>query len=408
MSSKNNNNRPIQKHVAWNLSLAANIIIDQNTANQRLDRFLRKYFRPYPDISLVMIFKAIRTGQIKVQISPSFPLLSERDVHKTFSNWKIDVRWEPLSARRGVGGRSTEWYKLKLWDTIIFHQSFLDLLTNKNPVTKRTSSLHRREGQWGSNSLKDFENRIISEDDNRLIINKPAGISIHPWQKIENWKLKIKNSESSILNSQLSLHDLIKQYYSSRGFAWSMFQPNVAYRLDKDTSGLVIVAKTYAGLQHLNEQIRDRKVDKMYYAIVVDTFPKQLTCNKSLKRIIDKQFGRGKTIVCSPSDPDAQTAHTIGYVEKTRSDSLLWPLSLVKVKITTGRMHQIRVHLADAGYPVLWDIVYGLPSFNRKLQKNHNILRQCLHCWCYSFVDMDGKMVSFEAPLLADMNKLIG
>lgn len=49
----------------------------------------------------------------------------------------------------------------------------------------------------------------------------------------------------------------------------------------------------------------------MYYAIVIGNFPKQLTCNKSLKRIVDKQFGRGKTIICTPSDPDAQEAHTI-------------------------------------------------------------------------------------------------
>lgn len=144
-----------------------------------------------------------------------------------------------------------------------------------------------------------FQSWIISEDDTRLVINKPAGISIHPSQSTE------KNKQP------VSLHDLIKQYYSSRGFAGSMFQPNVAYRLDKDTSGLVIVAKTYAGLQHLNEQIREHRVDKMYYALVVGTFPKQLTCNKSLKRIVDKQFGRGKTVVCSPSDTDAQEAHTI-------------------------------------------------------------------------------------------------
>ena len=94
------------------------IIIDHNTANQRLDRFLRKYFRPYPDISLVMIFKAIRTGQIKIQASPSFPLLPERDDHKTSTKVK-------------------ESYMLKTHDTIVFHQSFLDLLSNKNPVKKR-------------------------------------------------------------------------------------------------------------------------------------------------------------------------------------------------------------------------------------------------------------------------------
>ena len=93
-------------------------------------------------------------------------------------------------------------------------------------------------------------------------------------------------------------------------------------------------------------------------------------------------------IITNPSDPDTQTAHTIGYNEKSRSDPVLGPLSLVKVKIMTGRMHQIRVHMADAGYPVLGDIVYGLPSYNRRLQKTHNILRQLLHCRCYSFTDM--------------------
>lgn len=118
-----------------------------------------------------------------------------------------------------------------------------------------------------------------------------------------------------------------------------------------------------------------------------------------MKKIIDKQFGRGKMIVCNANDPDSQDAHTIGYSGKTRSDPVLGPLSLVRVVITTGRMHQIRVHFADAGYPVLGDIVYGLPSYNRKLQKNYNFLRQCLHCYRYSFADMTGEKLSFQAPV---------
>jgi len=86
----------------------------------------------------------------------------------------------------------------------------------------------------------------------------------------------------------------------------------------------------------------------MYYTIVIGTFPKQLTCNKPMKKIVDKEFGRGKMVIAHASDPDAQTAHTMGYVEKTRSDTILGPLSLVKVQLGTGRMHQIRVHMADA------------------------------------------------------------
>ena len=346
MSSKNDFTQQLQ----------SGIKINANTANQRLDRFLRKLFRPYPDISLVMIFKAIRTGQIK---------LNDRKVDQSKT--------------------------IKEQDSISFHQSFLDLITNKNPIKKD----HKSKTTSKTYDLEQFQSRIISEDDDRLVINKPAGISIHPGQT------------TNLSQAPASLHDLIKQYYSSRGFAGSMFQPNVAYRLDKETSGLVIVAKTYAWLQHLNEQIREHNIDKMYYTIVVGTFPKQLTMTKPMKKIVDKQFWRGKMIITNPSDPDAQTAHTIGYIEKTRSDPVLGPLSLVKVKIDTGRMHQIRVHVADAWYPVLWDIVYGIPSYNRKLQKSYGILRQLLHCRCYTFTDMNGKQISFEAPLLSDMKKIM-
>ena len=339
-----------------NTTIPSSITLDPNTANQRLDRFLRKMFRPFPDISLVMIFKAIRTGQNKID-----------------------------------GKKKDQSYSLKVWEVLTFHESFMELLNNKNPVKKEI----KKKRHTPEFSLTDFQSRIISEDDERLVINKPAGITIHPGQ------------QTSFAQITPSLYDFIKQYYSSRGFSGSMFQPNVAYRLDKETSGLVIVAKTYAWLQHLNTQIRERKIDKMYYTILVGTFPKQLTCNKAMKKVIDQQFWRGKMVVTNASDPDAQEALSIWYVEKTRSDPLLWPLSLVKVKIETWRMHQIRVHMADAGYPVLGDIVYGIPSYNRKLQQNYNFLRQLLHCRCYSFTDMNGQTLSFEAPLLADMQKLI-
>ena len=222
-----------------NHAIPSSLIIDANTANQRLDRFLRKLFRVYPDISLVMIFKAIRTWQIK-----------------------IDQR------------KRDQAYFLKVWETLTFHESFMELLNNKNPVKKQIKKTRATQ----EFSLTDFQSRIISEDEERLVINKPAGITIHPGQ------------QTSFSQITPSLYDFIKQYYSSRGFSGSMFQPNVAYRLDKETSGLVIVAKTFSWLQHLNTQIRERKIDKMYYSILIGTFPKQLTCNKALKKVIDQQF----------------------------------------------------------------------------------------------------------------------
>lgn len=111
-------------------------------------------------------------------------------------------------------------------------------------------------------------------------------------------------------------------------------------------------------------------------------------------------------IICQTHEDGAQSAHTIGYKEKSWSDTVLGTLSLVKVKIKTGRMHQIRVHMADAGYPVVGDIVYGIPSYNRKLHKQYHIRRQLLHCREYSFEDMHGQMRTFQAPLQEDMKKL--
>ncbi len=342
------------------------VIIDSNTANQRLDRFLRKLFRPHPDIALSTIFKAIRVWQIKVKKQ----------------EWTGDeTSTKPKKVK--------ESYFLQKEDQIIFFPSFLEIFNTKNPlVKKKTPPL------LTTYNLSDFQSRIISEDEERLVINKPAGIMIHPTQDSQTKK-------------EASLYDLIKQYYSSRGFAWSMFQPNVAYRLDKDTSWLVIVAKTHEGLQHLNEQIREHKVQKEYKAIVLGNFPPTLECKQSLKKIVDKQFGRGKMVVCDDNDEYAQLCHTKWIFESSRTDEILGELSLVKVQLFTWRMHQIRAHFAYANYPVLGDIVYGIPSTSRKLKKNYNISRQLLHARRYSFEDMNWKALSFEAPLLEDMKSIM-
>ena len=86
---------------------------------------------------------------------------------------------------------------------------------------------------------------------------------------------------------------------------------------------------------------------------------------------------------------------------------MLGTLSLVRVELFTGRMHQIRIHLANGGYPILGDIVYGVPSHNRKLQQTYGFLRQLLHCHCYSFTDMNGKELTFQAEIVADMKKVM-
>jgi 23S rRNA-/tRNA-specific pseudouridylate synthase len=93
--------------------------------------------------------------------------------------------------------------------------------------------------------------------------------------------------------------------------------------------------------------------------------------------------------------------------EKTVENNILWKISLVRVKLYTGRMHQIRIHLASEGFWIIGDITYWNPVVNRKTYKQLKINRQMLHCSRYSFTNMDGKKISFEAKMPDDFKKLI-
>lgn len=374
--------------------------IDANSANQRVDRFLRKYLKQYPQIGLAQIFRAVRKGEIKV--------IREKL-----------VKWESEKVRL------KEDDKLMVGDQITFSDAFREMV-GKQDFKKRMrewgnprSSAGQVEGMrdWGIHpatgdgagnpqsairnsqlriyTVEDFKSWIIDEDDEWLVISKPAGISIHPSQNDKTFD---------------SLHDLIKQFFAQRGYSGTTFTPNVAYRLDKDTSWLVIIAKTYAGLQHLNEQIRERQIDKEYYAVVCGNFPQTLECREPMKKVVDKKFGRGKMVVIDAATTglqEGEDAHTTGYKEKTWFDHDIGQISLIRLKLHTGRMHQIRVHCAYHKYSVLGDTVYGIASLARKMEKKYGFMRQLLHCSTYSFVDMHGTKRSWTAPLPGDFQKVM-
>ncbi len=358
-------------------SLSKIIVIDENSANQRVDRFLRKYLKQYPQIGLAQIFRWVRKGEIKA--------LRSQATSEKLQRLKEDE-------------------KLIVGDQITFSEAFIAMV-GKQDFKKRTSdvpfAMHNTAWKGGSDQWRkvytvgDFASWIIDEDDEWLVISKPAGISIHPSQNDKTFD---------------SLHDLIKQFFAQRGYSGTTFTPNVAYRLDKDTSWLVIIAKTYAGLQHLNQQIRERQIDKEYFAIVCGNFPQTLECREPMKKVVDKKFGRGKMVVIDAATTglqEGEDAHTTGYKEKTWFDHDIGQISLIRLKLHTGRMHQIRVHCAYHKYPVLGDTVYGIASLARKMEKKYGSMRQLLHCSTYSFVDMHGKKRSWTAPLPEDFQKVM-
>lgn len=323
------------------------IIIDAQNANQRFDRFLRKYCKQYPDVSLTEIYKWIRKWFIKVN-----------------------------------GKKAKENMMIQNGDIVLIKDIFE--LWKHNPEAAKSNKQKQKEH---INRSK-IKSRIIDETDDRLVRNKPAGIVIH---------------ESQQHYKDLSMHDYLDAYLehihhitTQEKSDGETFKPSFGYRLDKDTSGILIAAKTYNALQYINKIIRDRQIDKRYVVLVAGTFPATFQNTKALEKGYDEKFGRAQVKIAHNGKASRTDARCI----KSRQHKELGAISLVKVKIQTGRMHQIRVHLADGGYPVLWDLVYGNPVVNRKLSKQCKIHRQLLHCRKYSFNDDINKVArSRQAPL---------
>ncbi len=322
--------------------------VDYNIAKQRFDRYLRKHFKQYPEIKLSDIYSWIR-------------------------KWMILIN----------NKRAKEDYRLLLWDEIKFN--------NIEKWEKKPKELAvSKENKIKKMKIEDIKNIIIYEDQNWIVFDKPAGVVAHPWNQHTN---------------DLCMNDYLERYCELIKISKteSTFKPSFGYRLDKDTSGVLISAKNYEALQYLNEIIRNREIDKEYKTIVWWEIPKKLIVEKSIEKIYDKKFGSSRMIVSE----NGLSAKSEFCNEKTVEHDVLWKISLVDVNIYTGRMHQIRVHLSSQGFPVLWDIIYGNPVLNRKLYKQLKINRQMLHCSKYSFKNLDGKKISFESKLPEDFKKLI-
>jgi len=319
------------------------IKITTDQANQRCDRFLRKFCKPYPQVRLSDIYQWIR-------------------------KWTIKINWR----------RTKEEYRVVEWDIIELPEECLWKKDKKLILSQKEKKFQKLD----PNLVK---SRIIYEDDNRLVFNKPAGIVIHPSNK--HW-------------NDLCMNDYLERYCEKN---WIIkdeknqtFKPSFWYRLDKDTSGVLIAAKNYEALQYINEIIRQRAISKEYLTLVAWKFPKHLIIDKAIEKTYNSKFDRAQMQL---NESDGLDSKTECRLEKTFRHPQLWEVSLVKVKLYSGRMHQIRIHLSSEGYPVLWDLIYWKPALNRIIYKSLHIQRQLLHCHKYQFKNLDGKNIAFQAVL---------
>ncbi len=217
---------------------------------------------------------------------------------------------------------------------------------------------------------------ILFEDEDLLVINKPAGMVVHPGAG---------NAHHTLVNALLA-------HCASLSGIGGKERPGIVHRLDKETSGCIVVAKNDATHQSLSRQFAQRTVEKIYLALVAGTMRKT-------HGVIDANIGRHpvqrqRMAVLKTRGRTARTDYRV-----LRSNG---GVSLVECILHSGRTHQIRVHLHHLGHPVLGDKVYGA-------QRTETFSRQMLHAWKLGFHHPgNDAWKTFQAPLpedfLAELN----
>ncbi len=218
----------------------------------------------------------------------------------------------------------------------------------------------------------DIKFDVLAEEKDFIVINKPAGLVVHPGNG---------NLDKTLVNG------LIAKYPKITNVGEDKLRPGIVHRLDKQTSGVMIIARTKKGFDHLKEQFKKRKVKKTYIALTEGHIAKK-------QGVIEGYMQRSKhnpmkRILNGEKSLQAKFSKTVYNVTKTFEDP---QRTLVRALPETGRMHQIRVHLASLGNPIVGDTLYG----NKKTAEQKPMY---LHAQKISFEDLDGTAKEFETKI---------
>ncbi len=282
--------------------------IGQNDAGQRLDRFLAK---AVPLLPASLAQKYIRIKRIKLN-----------------------------------GGRAERDTRLQAGDVLqlYINDEFFDKPREDNAfLTVAAPKLH-----------------IVYEDENILLADKRPGVAVHAHDGAEYGRTLIDHIQAYLYQ---------KREWRPR--EENAFAPALCNRIDRNTGGIVIAAKTAEALRILNQKIKDRELDKRYLAIVEGTPKPQ---KGSLKGYLFKDEKKNRVFVTDKPQPGAKTCQTNYQVLQSRNG-----LSLVECELITGRTHQIRAQFAHAGHPLLGDGKYG------KLDKRYDRNYQALYSYKLTF-----------------------
>ena len=228
---------------------------------------------------------------------------------------------------------------------------------------------------------------LVFEDEHLIVVNKPAGLVVHP---------AAGNRDGTLVNALL--HHCRGRLSGINGVA----RPGIVHRIDKDTSGLLVVAKTDASHEGLARQFADHSISRAYLAVCAGRpHPAAGTVSGRIGR---SDANRKKMAVLDPDSTRGKHA-----VTHYRTLKLLRDCTLIECRLETGRTHQVRVHCASIGHPLLGDPVYGrTPAALRPLLRDLGFARQALHATSLGFDHpVTGERVDFRAELPPDMRELI-
>jgi len=240
------------------------------------------------------------------------------------------------------------------------------------------------EPEPAHNEAQDIPLTVIFEDEHLLVVDKPAGLVVHP---------AAGNFDGTLVNA------LLHHCGSSLSGIGGVARPGIVHRIDKDTSGLLVVAKTDVAHEGLAKQFAAHSIDRRYLAIVTGA-PKQS------EGVVDAPLARSST-----------NRKKIAIVENGRGKRAVthWKRlnalregALVECRLETGRTHQVRVHMASIGHPLVGDPVYGRSGKTHgKLLKELHFHRQALHATELGFTHpVTKRRLSFSSPMPPDMQEL--
>ncbi len=224
---------------------------------------------------------------------------------------------------------------------------------------------------------------VLMEDEAMMAIDKPAGVAVHGGSGVS--------------------FGVIEQLRRARPASTNL---ELVHRLDRETSGVLLVAKKRSALKNLQDQFRDRETGKTYLALVLGLWPsnKKVIDSPLFKYTVETGVGEGerRVKVVDKDDPSGMRSITLVRVART-----VGPYTLLEVTIKTGRTHQIRVHLASQGHPIAGDDKYGDFEHNKLLHKM-GLKRMFLHAWQLKFQHPQShRPVSLQAPLPPELKNFV-